>query len=79
VFFFQVETVYIKRSLLNDSYSTDLMLMFAPYVICLGCIFLASFLHNVDLRLWFSELSVEMKEVSLVCCEGGDSWLDLDG
>ena len=39
------------------------MLLYAPYVICLGCIYLASFLHNVDLRLWFSELTVDMKEV----------------
>jgi hypothetical protein len=44
--------------------------MFAPYVICLGCMYLASLLHNVDLRLWFSELNVEMKEVSNILLPG---------
>ncbi len=48
---------------MNDCYATDLPLLFPPYIIALGCIYLASFVVNADLRLWFAELNVEMKEI----------------
>eukprot|EP01114_Cavostelium_apophysatum_P023908 TRINITY_DN9170_c0_g1_i1.p1 TRINITY_DN9170_c0_g1~~TRINITY_DN9170_c0_g1_i1.p1 ORF type:complete len:270 (-),score=6.92 TRINITY_DN9170_c0_g1_i1:164-952(-) len=49
--------------LINDTYCTDLSLMFPPHVIALACIYLATFLENTDLRLWFAGLNVDMKEI----------------
>lgn len=52
-----------RRRLVNDSYHTDLSLLYAPYIIALGSLYLAAFLTGVDLRAWFTDLNVDMKEV----------------
>lgn len=48
---------------MNDSYRTDICLLYPPYLIALAAIYLASFLKDKDLKQWFSDLSVEMAEV----------------
>eukprot|EP01102_Stenamoeba_stenopodia_P020603 TRINITY_DN8100_c0_g3_i3.p1 TRINITY_DN8100_c0_g3~~TRINITY_DN8100_c0_g3_i3.p1 ORF type:complete len:148 (+),score=37.48 TRINITY_DN8100_c0_g3_i3:89-532(+) len=47
----------------NDSYRTHLCLMYPPYIIALACILVSSFLVGKDLRQWFSDLNVDMKDV----------------
>jgi len=56
-------------NLVNDSYCTEVSLLYPPYIIALGCIYISSFLKERDLRLWFSELNVEMKDVWMVVDE----------
>jgi len=50
-------------NIVNDAYFTDISLLCSPHIISLASINLACFMHNIDSRLWFSELNVEMKEV----------------
>eukprot|EP01117_Protostelium_nocturnum_P006838 TRINITY_DN2452_c0_g1_i7.p1 TRINITY_DN2452_c0_g1~~TRINITY_DN2452_c0_g1_i7.p1 ORF type:complete len:140 (-),score=3.52 TRINITY_DN2452_c0_g1_i7:139-558(-) len=49
--------------LVNDSYCTELSLIFPPYIIALAAIYIASATCEIDLRLWFSEICVDMKEI----------------
>jgi hypothetical protein len=51
------------RSLVNDSYRTDLILMYPPFMIALACIYIASVLKEKDTRSWFEELRVDMNVV----------------
>jgi len=53
------------RSLVNDSYRTDLILMYPPFMIALACIYIASVLKEKDTRSWFEELRVDMNVVWL--------------
>jgi len=56
-------------SVINDSYRTDLSLMYPPYIIALAAIYLTSNVKDKDLRQWFCELSIEMNEVGRVINE----------
>ncbi|GAM18049.1 hypothetical protein SAMD00019534_012240, partial [Acytostelium subglobosum LB1] len=49
--------------IVNDSYKTDVSLLYPPYIIALGCIYLVAFIKKKDLKQWFSELSIDMKEI----------------
>ncbi|KYQ90358.1 putative C-type cyclin [Tieghemostelium lacteum] len=55
----------IVWGIVNDSYRTDVSLIYPPFIIALGCIYLSSFiiLKKKDLKQWFSELNVDMKDV----------------
>lgn len=48
---------------MNDSYRTDLILMYPPFMIALACIYIASVLKEKDTRSWFEELRVDMNVV----------------
>ncbi len=48
---------------MNDSYRTDVLLLYPPHIIALACIYLVAFQKDKDVSQWFSELNVEMKEV----------------
>jgi len=50
-------------SIVNDSYRTDVSLMYPPHIIALAAIFLAGTLLGKDVRPWFAELNVEMKDI----------------
>jgi len=63
------EIAEVAWCLVNDSYCTDLCLMFPPFIIALSCIYLAAFLNELDLRSWFSELNIDMKEIWMVSTE----------
>jgi hypothetical protein len=56
------------RSLVNDLYRTDLPLMHPPHILALGCIYLASFLKERDIKAWFEDLKVDMHAVSRPMC-----------
>eukprot|EP01132_Coremiostelium_polycephalum_P004129 gene4129-5166_t len=53
----------IVWGIVNDSYRTDVSLRFAPYVVALGCIYVASFILKRDLKQWFSDLNIDMKDI----------------
>ena len=52
------------RSLVNDLYRTDLILMYPPFMIALACIYVASSFQERDIFAWFEELRVDMNVVS---------------
>jgi len=47
----------------NDSFRTDVCLLYPPFQIALACLHMASVLYGKDLRSWFSELSVDMEKI----------------
>ncbi|EGG20754.1 cyclin [Cavenderia fasciculata] len=57
------ECLEVAWGVVNDSYKTDLCLQYPPYIIALGCIYLAGFIKKRDLKQWFSNLNVDMKEI----------------
>jgi len=56
-------------SLVNDSYRTDLILMYPPFMIALACIYIASVLKEKDTRSWFEELRVDMNVIKTIALE----------
>eukprot|EP01097_Dermamoeba_algensis_P000197 TRINITY_DN1070_c0_g1_i2.p1 TRINITY_DN1070_c0_g1~~TRINITY_DN1070_c0_g1_i2.p1 ORF type:complete len:298 (-),score=60.52 TRINITY_DN1070_c0_g1_i2:194-1087(-) len=50
-------------SIINDSYLTDVSLLYPPHIIALSALFLSSFISGKDLTAWFSELDVDMKDI----------------
>jgi len=47
----------------NDSFRTDVCLLFPPFQIALACLHMAAVLIGKDIRNWFSELSVDMDKI----------------
>jgi len=47
----------------NDSFRSDVCLLYPPFKVALACLHMASCLLGKDLRGWFSELSVDMDKV----------------
>ncbi len=60
---FVADRTCLIRKLVNDSYRTDVLLLYPPHIIALACIYLVAFQKDKDVSQWFSELNVEMKEV----------------
>ncbi|KAK5577302.1 hypothetical protein RB653_002243 [Dictyostelium firmibasis] len=56
-------SIEIIWGIVNDSYRTDVCLLYPPYVVALGCILLGSYLLKKDIKQWLSELNVEMKDI----------------
>lgn len=63
------DLVQMCWSILNDSYRTDLCLMFPPHMIALSCIYLSCVLKERDIRLWFEELRIDMNMVRSITME----------
>jgi len=59
----QSELLESAWGVLNDSYFTNNCLMFPPHIIALSAIYLAAYVQEIDVRQWFAELNVEMKDV----------------
>ncbi|TKW23750.1 hypothetical protein SEVIR_3G007200v4 [Setaria viridis] len=55
-----------RRGLVNDTYKMDLILIYAPYMIALACIYIASVL---DTTSWFEELRIDMNIVKNISLE----------
>ena len=49
--------------IVNDSYRSDVCLMYPPYLIALASIHMAAVVHKKDVKAWFVELSVDMSKV----------------
>lgn len=54
-------------SLVNDTYKTDLVLMYPPHMIALSCIFLASILKERDTISWFEGLRIDLSVLKNIC------------
>jgi cyclin C len=53
-------------SVINDSYFTDVVLLYPPYVIALSAVFIASIYSDKDPIPWFEKLNVNQQEVQEV-------------
>jgi cyclin-C len=54
----------------NDSYLTDVHLMYKPHTIALAAIYMAAFtVKDSDINKWFADLNVNLNEVGQVCNE----------
>lgn len=51
---------------MNDTYKMDLILVHAPHLIALACIYIASVLREKDTTAWFEELRVDMNVVNFL-------------
>ncbi|KAG2442738.1 hypothetical protein HXX76_002820 [Chlamydomonas incerta] len=63
-----VETPCAQRAwgALNDSYRSDVNLLYPPHVVALGCLCLAAGSCSVDLAAWLSKLNVDLGQVAAV-------------
>jgi len=71
------EVVETAWSVVNDSYRTDVCLLYPPHTICLASILVAMLLLGKEVKSWFAELNVDMKEVwevSQKCLEMYEQW-----
>uniref|UniRef100_A0A672S181 Cyclin-C n=1 Tax=Sinocyclocheilus grahami TaxID=75366 RepID=A0A672S181_SINGR len=49
--------------IVNDTYRTDLCLLYPPFMIALACLHVACVVQQKDARQWFAELSVDMDKI----------------
>ncbi|GLI69151.1 hypothetical protein VaNZ11_013708 [Volvox africanus] len=54
---------------LNDSYRSDVNLLYPPHVVALGCLCLAASASGVDLSQWLQRLDVDLNQVAAVVAE----------
>ncbi|KAG0593910.1 hypothetical protein M758_UG030600 [Ceratodon purpureus] len=59
----------LTSSLVNDTYRTDLIPMYPPFMIALACIYIASVLKENDTKAWFEELRVDMNVIKNIAME----------
>uniref|UniRef100_A0A8D3BXZ8 Cyclin C n=1 Tax=Scophthalmus maximus TaxID=52904 RepID=A0A8D3BXZ8_SCOMX len=67
--------------IVNDTYRTDLCLLYPPFMIALACLHVACVVQQKDARQWFSELSVDMDkilEIIRVILKLYDQWKNFD-
>jgi len=57
------------QALVNDTYRTDLILTYPPYMIALACIYFACIIEEKDAQAWFEELRVDMNEIKNISME----------
>jgi cyclin C len=49
---------------LNDVYRTDAPIVYAPHVLALGCLYLASVICSRDITAWLETVEVDINQVS---------------
>ncbi len=49
--------------ILNDSFRSDICLLYPPYVIAIACMFMAGTLHDRDMHEWIASLKIETQDV----------------
>ncbi|KAG2500086.1 hypothetical protein HYH03_002363 [Edaphochlamys debaryana] len=54
---------------LNDSYRSDVNLLYPPHIVALGCLCLAAGSCGVDLTAWLQRLNVDLGQVAAVVAE----------
>ncbi|XP_050270078.1 cyclin-C1-2-like [Quercus robur] len=64
-----ISMTQLTWGLLNDTYKMDLILVHAPHLIALACIYIASVLREKDTTAWFEELRVDMNVVKNISME----------
>uniref|UniRef100_A0A671TB00 Cyclin-C-like n=1 Tax=Sinocyclocheilus anshuiensis TaxID=1608454 RepID=A0A671TB00_9TELE len=73
--------VNVCRRIVNDTYRTDLCLLYPPFMIALACLHVACVVQQKDARQWFAELSVDMDkilEIIRVILKLYDQWKNFD-
>lgn len=48
---------------LNDVYRTDAVIVYAPHVLALGCLYLASVICSRDITAWLEGVEVDINKV----------------
>ncbi|KAK6937847.1 Cyclin, N-terminal [Dillenia turbinata] len=64
-----ISMTQLSWGLVNDTYKMDLILVHAPHMIALACIYIASVLKDKDTTAWFEELRVDMTVVKNISME----------
>lgn len=49
--------------IVNDTYRSDIVLLYPPYLIALATIHMAAVVHKKDVKAWFAELSIDMTKI----------------
>lgn len=49
--------------IVNDTYRSDICLLYPPYLVALACIHMAAVVQKKDVKAWFTELSVDMGKI----------------
>ncbi|KAF1491014.1 Cyclin-C, partial [Pygoscelis antarcticus] len=62
-FFLLLPHSFLHRRIVNDTYRTDLCLLYPPFMIALACLHVACVVQQKDARQWFAELSVDMEKI----------------
>eukprot|EP00192_Tetraselmis_astigmatica_P021767 CAMPEP_0117694012 /NCGR_PEP_ID=MMETSP0804-20121206/27205_1 /TAXON_ID=1074897 /ORGANISM="Tetraselmis astigmatica, Strain CCMP880" /LENGTH=270 /DNA_ID=CAMNT_0005507641 /DNA_START=187 /DNA_END=999 /DNA_ORIENTATION=- len=66
---FVKEMIETAWAILNDAYYTNLHLIYAPYMLAIGAIYMASVVKQHDVNKWMSGLRVDMKQVYAIAME----------
>lgn len=53
---------------LNDVYRTDAPIVYAPHVLALGCLYLASVICSRDITAWLEGVDADINQVGSVVC-----------
>mmetsp|Transcript_810 Transcript_810/g.1201 ORF Transcript_810/g.1201 Transcript_810/m.1201 type:complete len:273 (-) Transcript_810:1822-2640(-) len=53
-------------TVVNDSYLTDLSLLYPPHIIALGAIYVACIYKDVNIRKWYDTMNVNLDEIKSV-------------
>ena len=67
--------------IVNDTYRSDISLLYPPYLVALACIHMAAVVQKKDVKAWFAELSVDMGkvlEISTVILDLYKMWKKFD-
>ncbi|XP_059448385.1 cyclin-C1-2-like [Corylus avellana] len=64
-----ISMTQLTWGLVNDTYKMDLILVHAPHLIALACLYIASVLREKDTTAWFEELRVDMNVVKNISME----------
>jgi len=56
-------------SLVNDSYHTDICLLYPPHMCALACVYTAAVLMGKELRPWLESLNIDLDEVTNITRE----------
>lgn len=49
--------------ILNDSFRSDICLLFPPYIVAIACLFMAGTLHDRPMQEWIASLKIESQDV----------------
>ena len=49
--------------IVNDTYRSDICMLYPPYLLALVAIHMAAVVHKKDVKAWFAELSIDMSKI----------------
>eukprot|EP01083_Nonionella_stella_P075509 205321_1 len=63
------QSIQTAWEIVNDSYRTDLCLLYPPYMIAIACVHMTASFHKKDCKQWLKALQVDQREVLLIVQE----------